>query len=262
MAKAPAQRHRDDGSPLKRGSLDATATWYGDEEDEDGELLEDVQRDDPLDAGVEDTAMMMMMDWTDDAAPLEAVALPGLMMLDDFPSNDDNNVLLTEDVFLGAMGASPMRVECCWDQLEAAHDDSNDDGLRNQSPELDRKSSPGVLRTHSSSASTASSSTSLSNPQLTLQEIFEQRRAQLEASMERSRESRKYLEKHIQQRASLASVLADIERSSRQIIVEVLSSNDAASSAAESDRSHDEEGSGDERVCTEEEGNESVMAEV
>jgi hypothetical protein len=256
-AKSSAQQsHGGDGSALKRGSLDATATWYGDEDDdEDGELMGEVERDDPLDGAVEDTTMMMMMDWTDDAAPLEAVALPGLMMLDDFPSNEDNNnVLMTDDAFLSAL-ASPMRVECCWDQLEDVQDDNRDDGTRNRSPELGRKSPPRVLRTHSSSSSTASSSSSsVSTPQLTLQEIFEQRRAQLEASMERSRESRKYLEKHIQQRASLASVLADIERSSRQIIVEVLSSNDAAS--------NDEEGSGDDGASTGEERHETVMVQV
>lgn len=44
----------------------------------------------------------------------------------------------------------------------------------------------------------------------------------LAQSMERSRETRQYLEKHIRQRANLAQVLSDIERSSRQVNEHVL----------------------------------------
>lgn len=49
-----------------------------------------------------------------------------------------------------------------------------------------------------------------------------ERRAQLAASMQKSRESRRYLEQHIQQRANLASVLKQIEKSSQQVDVHLL----------------------------------------
>jgi hypothetical protein len=248
-SKPDSPSRHDDGSVLKRVSLDATATWCGDEEDDDDYYdTDDVAhraqpQDNPLDA--DDT--MMMLDWTeDDADHMDTGALPGLMMMDDYQPHDDSNALLNE-AFLGEaeVPSSPMRTECCWDHLDAPEDDANhvDDAASAHSLEVVRyssSSSRGVARTHSSSSS-SSSAASGSDAQLSLQELFEQRRAQLEASMERSRKSRKYLEKHIQQRASLASVLADIERSSRQIIVEVLSTSDTA--AAVGGRSGDDDDS-------------------
>ena len=256
-SKPDSPSRHDDGSVLKRVSLDATATWCGDEDDDeyddsadfavDGAAPDDGNQHhhhNPLD--VEDT--MMMLDWTeDDADHMDTGALPGLMMIDDYQHHhDDSNALLNE-AFLGEteVPSSPMRTDCCWDQLEAPEDDHNnihhaDDAASAHSLEVARFSSRGVARTNSSSSSASSSSaasaaSSGADAQLSLQELFEQRRAQLEASMERSRKSRKYLEKHIQQRASLASVLADIERSSRQIIVEVLSTSDAAAVGGDDD---------------------------
>lgn len=55
-----------------------------------------------------------------------------------------------------------------------------------------------------------------------LHDMLEERKVQLAASMQRSRESRRYLERHIQQRANLANVLAEIERSSQQVDEHVL----------------------------------------
>jgi hypothetical protein len=275
---SPEDRH-DDGSVLKRVSLDATATWCGDDEEDDDDYCygDNDGRLPPNDGGghghgntssnpldVEDT--MMMLDWTDDDADhMDTGALPGLMMIDDYDQHHEDSRALLNEVFLGEaeVPSSPMRTECCWDHLDAPDDDDDDiDGDNNNNEDAKSagsgahcleaarfsSSSPsslsarGVTRTHSSGSSSAGSAASGSDAQLSLQELFEQRRAQLEASMERSRKSRKYLEKHIQQRASLASVLADIERSSRQIIVEVLSTADAAAAAA--GRSGDEEDSG------------------
>jgi hypothetical protein len=275
---SPEDRH-DDGSVLKRVSLDATATWCGDDEEDDDDYCygDNDGRRPPNDGGgghgnnssnpldVEDT--MMMLDWTDDDADhMDTGALPGLMMMDDYDQHHEDSHALLNEVFLGEaeVPSSPMRTECCWDHLDAPDDDDDDhidadnnnnnddaksagsgahclEAARFSSSSPSSLSARGVTRTHSSGSSSAGSAASGSDAQLSLQELFEQRRAQLEASMERSRKSRKYLEKHIQQRASLASVLADIERSSRQIIVEVLSTTDAAAAAG---RSGDEEDSG------------------
>jgi hypothetical protein len=69
-----------------------------------------------------------------------------------------------------------------------------------------------------------------------LQELLEQRRIQLAASMQASKKTRKSLEPHIKQRASLASVLIDIEKSSRKLQKHLLlqsSDNDSKLSIAE-----------------------------
>jgi hypothetical protein len=63
-----------------------------------------------------------------------------------------------------------------------------------------------------------------------LQDVLEERRRVLMASMEASQRTRRCLEPHIKQRASLASVLSDIEGSSKTLREHVL--QDAASTNA------------------------------
>lgn len=66
--------------------------------------------------------------------------------------------------------------------------------------------------THSDDGESHSSQHSVS-----LQDLFDQRRAHLAASIQRSNETRKCLEPHIAQRASLAHVLADVALSATQV---------------------------------------------
>lgn len=197
LPSATEHSKREDGSILKRVSLDATETWLGDDEDDD-EIIDEQDLDD---------TMMILGSWPEPGS--DAPALPNLMALDEvYLSGDGCSMMLSEGLLEEAV-LSPLRGTwsphpCNNDALDAS----------------DRVERPMLLRNSSSS------SDAVSGKQLTLVELFEKRRAQLTASMQASQLSRKCLEQHIQQRANLASVLADIERSSRQV-VEILS-NDAS----------------------------------